>query len=54
LPSQAQLPSTPPEATAKARTFLAGLFDPELGLLPEYRGATVYWLFHDNYLAAKY
>jgi hypothetical protein len=27
--------------------------DPELGLLPEYRGATVYWLFHDNYLAAK-
>jgi hypothetical protein len=51
--SQAQLPSAPRAATAKARTFLAGLFDPELGLLPEYRGATVYWLFHDNYLAAK-
>ena len=29
------------------------LFDPELELLPEYRGAEVYWLFHDNYLAAK-
>jgi hypothetical protein len=29
------------------------LLDPDLGLLPEYRGANVYWLFHDNYLAAK-
>ncbi len=24
-----------------------------MNLLPEYRGAEVYWLFHDNYLAAK-
>ena len=24
-----------------------------MNLLPEYRGASVYWLFHDNYLAAK-
>lgn len=37
----------------KARNFLAGLLDSDLGLLPEYRGAKVYWLFHDNYLAAK-
>jgi hypothetical protein len=33
--------------------FLANLFDPRLNLLPEYRGANVYWLSHDNYLAAK-
>ena len=33
--------------------FLADLFDPTLDLLPEYSGAKVYWLFHDNYLAAK-
>ena len=49
----AQASLAPAEATAKARTFLAGLLDPDLGLLPEYRGANVYWLFHDNYLAAK-
>jgi hypothetical protein len=41
------------EATQKGRAFLTGLLDSELGLLPEYRGAKVYWLFHDNYLAAK-
>ncbi len=33
--------------------FLADLFDPGLDLLPEYAGAKVYWLYHDNYLAAK-
>jgi len=33
--------------------FLAGLFNAKLGLLPEYEGAEVYWLYHDNYLAAK-
>jgi hypothetical protein len=32
---------------------LAGLFDPSIGLLPEYRGSKTYWLHHDNYLAAK-
>ena len=37
----------------QARDFLAGLFDPELRLLPEYPGAKTYWLYHDNYLAAK-
>ena len=43
----------PRDAAQKGRAFLADLLDPNLGLLPEYRGATVYWLFHDNYLAAK-
>ena len=38
---------------AKGRAFLVSLFDPALDLLPEYRGSPVYWLFHDNYLAAK-
>ena len=33
--------------------FLLDLLDPELDLLPEYSGAKDYWLFHDNYLAAK-
>ena len=37
----------------RGRRFLEGLYDPALDLLPEYRGAKVYWLFHDNYLAAK-
>src|SRR5206468_2130495 len=38
---------------AAGERFLAGLLDPTLDLLPEYSGAKVYWLFHDNYLAAK-
>lgn len=41
------------ETVAAGRKFLAGLFDPGLALLPEYRGAETYWLYHDNYLAAK-
>jgi hypothetical protein len=41
------------DAAANGRRFLRGLLDPELNLLPEYRGARVYWLYHDNYLAAK-
>lgn len=36
----------------RGESFLAGLLDPAVGLLPEYQGARVYWLFHDNYLAA--
>ena len=40
-------------AASKGRRFLTGLFDPTLGLLPEYAGSKVYWLYHDNYLAAK-
>lgn len=31
-------------AVAKGRAFLVSLFDSELELLPEYRGANVYWL----------
>src|SRR3954464_460861 len=41
------------ESIAQGRAFLTNLIDPELNLLPEYKGAKVYWLFHDNYLAAK-
>jgi len=36
----------------RARAWLAGMIDPELGLLPEFRGSSTYWLYHDNYLAA--
>lgn len=43
----------PSESIAKGRQFLADMMDDELGLLPEFRGAKVYWLYHDNYLAAK-
>ena len=43
----------PSDAIQRGQTFLVDLFDSDLGLLPEYRGANVYWLFHDNYLAAK-
>lgn len=51
--ANAQPALSPSDAAQKGRTFLTNLFDPALSLLPEYRGAKVYWLFHDNYLAAK-
>jgi hypothetical protein len=41
------------QAVSRGRKFLEALFDPALDLLPEYRGANVYWLFHDNYLASR-
>jgi hypothetical protein len=41
------------DAAGRSRRFLASLFDPAVGLLPEFRGSNVYWLYHDNYLAAK-
>ena len=41
------------DAAKRGRAFLAGLFDPATGLLPEFRGSKTYWLYHDNYLAAK-
>lgn len=41
------------QVTEKGRSFLTNLVDLKLQLLPEYRGAKVYWLFHDNYLASK-
>jgi hypothetical protein len=37
----------------KGRKFLSDLFDRSRDLLPEFRGSSVYWLYHDNYLAAK-
>jgi hypothetical protein len=40
-------------AAEEGRRFLTGLFDPDLDLLPEFLGSQVYWLYHDNYLAAK-
>ena len=46
-------PQTPAIAAGRGRKFLASLFDPAVGLLPEFRGSKVYWLYHDNYLAAK-
>jgi hypothetical protein len=36
----------------RGESFLARLFDDSLQLLPEYKGSSTYWLFHDNYLAA--
>jgi len=38
---------------SRGRDFLAGLLDADLQLLPEFRGANVYWLSHDNCLAAE-
>lgn len=40
-------------ATKRGRAFLVSLLDTELNLLPEFRGHSVHWLYHDNYLAAK-
>jgi hypothetical protein len=40
------------ERIERGESFLANLFDARVELLPEYRGSTTYWLFHDNYLAA--
>src|SRR5262249_12287087 len=40
------------DTITRGRAFLVGLLDPRIDLLPEYRGCTTYWLFHDNYLAA--
>jgi hypothetical protein len=37
----------------RGEKFLVDLFDPSLDLLPEYPGSKTYWLYHDNYLAAK-
>jgi hypothetical protein len=55
--TETRAPSSAPgwsrDAAGKAEAFLAGLFDPSCDLLPEYRGSETYWLYHDNYLAAK-
>ncbi len=41
------------QAEANGRMFLTNLFNPQLNLLPEFQGAKTFWLYHDNYLAAK-
>lgn len=46
-------PSAQPTPVRRGREFLVNLLDTDLGLLPEFRGAHVYWLWHDNFLAAK-
>lgn len=40
-------------SAAAGRRFLAALFDADVQLLPEFPGSKTYWLYHDNYLAAK-
>jgi hypothetical protein len=42
-----------PDTADRGRRFLASLYDPSVCLLPEFRGSKTYWLYHDNYLAAK-
>ena len=41
------------KAAAQGREFLVRLCHPDLHLLPEFEGAKVIWLYHDNWLAAK-
>lgn len=43
----------PARAAERGREFLVRMFHPELHLLPEYEGAKVMWLYHDNWLAAR-
>src|SRR5881409_3671248 len=56
LSSSAQAAATADDDLAqriqRGESFLTNLFDTRLQLLPEYRGSSTYWLFHDNYLAA--
>lgn len=51
LPVRA-MSSGPNDPAARGRRFLLNLLDPDLDLLPEFRGSNTYWLYHDNYLAA--
>jgi hypothetical protein len=41
------------DAATRGRRFLVNLFDPAVGLLPEFPGPSTYRLFHNNSLAAK-
>ena len=41
-----------PDAVSRGRHFLVSQLDPALDLLPEFPGANVYWLWHDNGIAA--
>jgi hypothetical protein len=49
--ARAELPLA--QAAANGRMFLTNLFNPQLDLLPEFEGARTFWIYHDNYLAAK-
>ncbi len=40
-------------ATRRGLKFLVELFDDQVDLLPEFQGSTTYWLYHDNFLAAR-
>jgi len=51
-PDRRETPGSAQESMARGYAFLIRLLDPDLDLLPEYRGSTTFWLFHDNYLAA--
>ena len=51
LITRAELPLA--QAAANGRAFLTNLLDRQLDLLPEFQGAKTFWLYHDNYLAAK-
>ena len=53
LGTSGQAASPLSKAIKRGQSFLVNLVDTNLTLLPEFRGANVYWLFHDNYLAAK-
>ena len=50
---QGRAVTTPSNAVQRGQAFLVSLYDTNMSLLPEYCGANVYWLFHDNYLASK-
>ncbi|MBI5211517.1 MAG: hypothetical protein HY927_16205 [Elusimicrobia bacterium] len=45
-------PGAEPSAGA-ALGYLEGMFDPGVGLLRQLKGSNDYWLFQDNYLAAR-
>ncbi len=50
------VPATPDKSAAAivaGRNYLASQLDADLELLPEFPGHNVFWLYHDNYLAAK-
>ena len=51
-PNATAMASDTDDAAKRGRAFLVGLFDRQQNLLPEHPGARVYWLYHDNYLAA--
>jgi hypothetical protein len=52
---QAQEPPGPDTSVMiqRGEQFLVQMFDRSMDLLPEFPGSTTYWLYHDNYLAAK-